>query len=69
MRAVLNEEQFKEYIESGSVVIDGREIRNTPLNMATIIAGGIAKQDDIEYILSDIGYDRINNILNNFYQN
>ena len=63
MRAVLNEEQFKEYVESGSVVIEGREIKNTPTNLNIIIRGGIATQDDIEYILYDIGFDRIDNIL------
>ena len=63
MRVVLDEEKFKEYVNNGSVVIEGRTIISTKENLNLIIKGKVAHQGDIQYILSDIGTDRINNII------
>lgn len=63
LRRVLNEKSFREYIENGKVTIDDVEIIKYEKDIYPLISGKIIKQGMIQFILSDIGYPLIYDIL------
>lgn len=63
LRRVLNEKYFREYIENGKVTIDGVDIIKYEKDIYPLISGKIVKQGMIQFILSDIGYPLIYDIL------
>lgn len=63
LRRVLNEKSFREYIENGKVTIDNVEIIKYEKDIYPLISGKIVKQGMIQFILSDIGYPLIYDIL------
>jgi len=63
IRRVLNEEYFIKYINDGKVTIDGVEIIRYDKDIYPLISGKIVPQGIIQFILSDIGYPLIYDIL------
>lgn len=63
LRRVLNEKSFREYIENGKVTIDDVEIIKYEKDIYPLISGKIIKQGMVQFILSDIGYPLIYDIL------
>jgi len=63
IREVLDEEDFRTYINEGSVIKNCVTIIYHESDLDNLISGGIVTQGNVEFILSDIGYDKIYKIL------
>jgi len=63
MRFVLNESDFKNYINDGFVIKEGVKILFKESDVDNLTSGGVVNQGDVQFILSDIGYCKIYKIL------
>ena len=63
MRVVFSEEDFSNFINDGFIIKDDRTIWFKKSELDILCAGDIVTQGDIEFCLSDIGFDRIYKII------
>ncbi|CAG7579828.1 MAG: hypothetical protein SLAVMIC_00114 [uncultured marine phage] len=63
MRLVLDEEDFDKFVHQGYLEKEGVKIWFKKKELSSLSAGDVVTQGDIQFILSDIGFDRIYKII------